>query len=534
MTPSVFEDGGVAEFVATWGLNDSSAELLRSLDDHTRQKVMTEFSPRDGTHNIEGKFNAFVRSLNASAGAGLQDRPSAEDLAEIAPELGEFCATWGLDTAGVAWLHSLPVEVVKVVIAQFEPKEDTQNIIGKLKAFARSVQARQPSMNAALASAPWNNGYGGNMRADTIGPPGADLVTFAEQWSLDEATVQQLRAYPPDVQATVVKNFHPKGEIHNINGKCLAFARSIGMGSQHQQKHYSSTPVDAFANWWQLDDSTRAFMWSLSEDVRRTVIEQFDPAPGTRDIAGRLKQFARSLSMQGHGSYGGGHSSQFVPWNAPIGGKGAKGGPSWSAPSAPASGASAASLSAADQEFLASWGMLNDSRAVGALQQLSPSLKMRALTEFLPGADTRDIGSRFCAFLTSLSRSTQEYGASGPGALGSLALSSFGSTGAPSANHIALGSGVTPSPAVEEFATRWGLEHSCKIRLAELPGEVQELVMTEFNPKGDTIDINGKFVSFMRSVAQRAEVGKRSLGSPVGAPPWQPPNKRPHLDLGGW
>eukprot|EP00971_Amphidinium_carterae_P258582 5132288-Amphidinium_carterae.1 len=46
----------------------SSSIPLKSL-----QKVMTEFSPRDGTHNIEGKFNAFVRSLNASAGAGLQE-----------------------------------------------------------------------------------------------------------------------------------------------------------------------------------------------------------------------------------------------------------------------------------------------------------------------------------------------------------------------------------------------------------------------------------------------------------------------------
>mmetsp|Transcript_51376 Transcript_51376/g.94973 ORF Transcript_51376/g.94973 Transcript_51376/m.94973 type:complete len:528 (+) Transcript_51376:88-1671(+) len=527
MAPAVFEDGGVAEFIATWGLNDGCADILRSLDDLTRQKVMTEFSPRDGTHNIEGKFNAFVRSLNASAGAGPQDRPSAEDLAEIAPELGDFCAKWNLDTAGVAWLHSLPVEVLKVVLVQFEPKEDTQNTIGKLKAFARSVQARLPAMNAAIATAPWHEN--GNARADPIG---ADLVTFAQQWSLDEATVQQLRAYPADVQATVVKNFHPKGEIHNINGKCLAFARSIGMGTQHQQKHYGNTAVDGFCNWWQLDDSTRAFMWTLSEDVRRTVMQQFDPAPGTRDIAGRLKQFARSLTMQG--GHGGSHNSQFLPWNAPIGGQ--KGGPSWGTPSAPLSSSPAASLSAADQEFLASWGMLNDSRAASALQQLSPSLKMRAMAEFLPGVDTRDVGSRFCAFVASLSRGAQDGGGSGPGALGSLALSSgaLGSPGLPSASRIAMGSGVIPSPAVEEFASKWGLEHSCKVRLAELPSEVQELVMTEFNPKGDTIDINGKFVSFMRSVAQRAEGGKRTLGSAVGGPPWQPPWKRPHLDLGGW
>eukprot|EP00971_Amphidinium_carterae_P309363 6147660-Amphidinium_carterae.1 len=39
-------------------------------------------------------------------------------------------------------------------------------------------------------------------RADTIGPPGADLVTFAEQWSLDEVlllkpTQTQMRCLKP-------------------------------------------------------------------------------------------------------------------------------------------------------------------------------------------------------------------------------------------------------------------------------------------------------------------------------------------------
>jgi len=59
---------------------------------------------------------------------------------------------------------------------------------------------------------------------------------------------------------------------------------------------------------------------------------------------------------------------------------------------------------------------------------------------------------------------------------------------------------------VSEFAAKWGLEDSALGLLKKLPAQVQQTVIEQFDPKGDTMNINGKLCAFARSIAAGRQV----------------------------
>merc|ERR1712232_432151 len=64
----------------------------------------------------------------------------------------------------------------------------------------------------------------------------------------------------------------------------------------------------------------------------------------------------------------------------------------------------------------------------------------------------------------------------------------------------------------EQFVARWGLDEGSLTLLHGLDPSVQAAVINEFQPRGDTKDISGKFCAFARSVSSRFASGGPKRG----------------------
>jgi len=481
----------ILEFVERFALDEKAAEYLQSLSDSVRSTVLAEFAPRSDTHDTVGKFYAFAKSVERRLGDAEID-PDAFDA---------FVARWGLDQSVVNWLSSLPHDVLSIVISQFDPKGPPTQIVVKLQAFARSVH-RAPRTQLQAPEE--------RMFVKTVG--NARVFDFAMYWGLEDSSVQALLAMDPSVQAIVMDEFDPKGDTQNVNGKLLAFARSIGarkatqMAQTHVQTHVQANvqaqvaqdgDVSGFVHHWGLDETTRLFLMGLPEDVRCKVTQEFAPNPDTRDLDGKLRMFARGILT---------HSdlSEFAKrWNLDA----ASVAFMQSLPEeirsrvmlefdprdntrnvdgklrafASNMGTAVAEESESDEHtFLERWGLIENPTAWEVLSKVNPTVRARIMREFDPKQDTRDIFGKFCGFATSVAR------AAAGGALGRVP--------APALVHRA----VTNDP--EQFASRWQLDEGSRALLRGLDPTAQAIVIQEFQPQGAR-DISGKFCSFARSVA---------------------------------
>lgn len=272
----------IAEFVARWSLDAQVTEFLTSLDESVLASVVNEFAPRDNTKDKAGKLYAFARSIS--------NRHTTQ--AQLGPDLETFATKWALDDAGVTWLTSLPLEVSSILVQQFDPKEDTQNVNAKMRGFAKSIQARFPGAVTGDAGLGSRQVVNAAAAAAGIGAYDQSLNDFIMRWGIEQNAHDLLRSLPPDVQATVMAQFDPKGDTKNVTGKLLGFARSVAAGRQHLHKMQI---VDSFAMYWGLDEGTVAFLHGLPEEVKAKVIQEFDPKAGTRDVNGKLRMFATGI-----------------------------------------------------------------------------------------------------------------------------------------------------------------------------------------------------------------------------------------------
>jgi len=486
-----FHDGlsltseAVAEFADRWNLDTAAVEYLNSLDESVKNTVLAEFAPRDNTHDVAGKMYAFSRSIMSQK----------TNVAQMTPELEAFAARWSLDGAAVAWLVSLPQGVLSVLMEQFEPKEDTHNIIGKMRSFARSIQARIPARGMAEEA----NNHGGLTHR---------LNDFAVKWGLEESAVSMLRTLPQVVQQTCIEEFDPKGDVVNVSGKLCAFARSIAAGRQHA----SQDVVDAFAMHWGLDAGTTQFLRALPQEARSIVIEQFDPMAGTRDVSGRLRKFANGILAKGPftapaGHYMDGHATRhrdvLPPWVPPWKETSAmrptsqfSAGPGrFTQTATETPQAAAMSSDPAIEEFVIRWGL--DSSCVSFLEGLPEDACTKVLEQFDPRGNTRNVSAKLRAFANTVVDGTARRTSSQP-PLPESRSALF--VGPPTSTSV-------PSPEEEmAFLETWGLSDNQTAMdvLRRLHPPVRMRVMREFAPGHDTQDVFGKFCGFSASVAKAA------------------------------
>lgn len=539
----------MAAFVDRWKLAPDAEQILKTLDEGVRQVVFSEFDPREDTHDVSGKLASFARSVgNRHAMFGSMHH-----------DIEAFSRKFYLDEHAASWLTSLPAETLHVVLTEFDPKEGTENVIGKMRAFARSVQNR-----------PKRGGFDGHAGhhapAPAVNLPGGEqlnhrLISFATHWGVDESALDCLRALPLEVQSIVIEEFDPKGDTMNVSGKLLGFARSIAArgGAQawprvatgaltppshgshvgslggHRgapagahdagrapQRRTSSVAVEAFVRQWGMEPWVQEFLDQLPPDVLSEVFQQFDPAPGTQNVGAKLKRFAEGI-VSGVGGGAPIHHGQAV--SATLGGGGvfSAGGGAMSAThhrrfadSAPSQarhsrnvgdvGFSSASqvsgryMRNVDRDpkvraFILRWG-LDEVSTPQLLESLPERACSTVLAEFEPRDGTRNVDAKLRAFAGTVAAGVGSPGGASAGGLAGMSASASG----------------LQTDKVAWLRT-WGLaEHeTAHDVLARLTPVVRERVMAEFAPGTNTQNVLGKFVGFANSVS-RAQASSTASG----------------------
>jgi len=214
MPPGVADAGNIElgdeeeTFLVQWGLTDPTAkETLRRLQPAVRQRVMQEFLPGEGTHNLVGKFCGFASSV-ARAAAGMAEPPRKGGKG------GGLSAMAGIGAMGA------PSRAAAEALAGLTKGGGTFGL--------RDVMAQQGF---------GGKGFGGNIgvhaQGGTIG-----VTEFVHKWGLDEGSRAMLSGLSPEVQATIMAEFVPRGDTRDLSGKFCAFARSVvvnGSGSRSRR-----------------------------------------------------------------------------------------------------------------------------------------------------------------------------------------------------------------------------------------------------------------------------------------------------------
>jgi len=531
----------VAEFAQYWDLDWSAVQWLLSVEESVRQTIIAEFSPRCDKRDVHKMLYAFGQSVASRHAAN----------STMSEEMRAFTQRWAFDGCTVGWLLSLAPAVQGILINEFAPREGTGDAAAKLRAFARSVEAR-----VSLA---------GQHRAPAVvapqvphsvprpaGPPATVVYSrdpryeeFVKYWGLEENSRSLLLSLSVDVQTTIIDQFNPRGEAVNVNGKFIAFARSVAAGKDAQ------VALESFASHWGLDGETREYIRSLPPELRSAVIARFDPAPATRDMNSKLRAFTRSLEkIMGYGYTNGqpwaphphAGTPPAVHWQghqAAVAGRptGPCGHPAPAIVPPPSPGITTTATPAPvrlgeiqqdDAEFIARWGFGPETGAMELLQSLPPEVKVRVINEFAPAPSTRDVFKLFAGFAASVARAMGVPGigagigprpwnqptgipeGTAPWDNGMTAVASSDLSGGVAGNSGGHPS-VAPSSTEEEFINRWQLDEGSKALLRGLPEHVRAVVMAEFHPRPPIYDIGGKFCAFARSVAARQSGDPRGM-----------------------
>jgi len=323
---------------------------------------------------------------------------------------------------------------------------------------------------------------------------GDDVVdTFVLGLGLGPDVGAFLRSLPEDVKLKVIRNFNPRGtKDGNVFGRLQAFARSMlqpmpgrpapvaawpcaaeaaplqppeqAMQPQPQpqlqvpeQQHFAAAApladVSQYAQAIGLDETGAHFLAALPQDVRDTIVAEFDPR-GTKDgnVLGRLLGFARAVWAQRMGL-----------------------------------------------------DTFQRQEAATLLRNLPEEAQARVMTQFdFSGTKDGNVLARLQRFAGDVaSRYTGGWSATTPMGQMPGAARALPAAAQPVPQQMvpSYGTPATVSTGVAEFVGRLGLDAASASFLYSLPEDVRSVVVTSFNPSG-TKDGNvwGRLFGFVRSV----------------------------------
>jgi len=466
----------VADFVSQWGLDDAMGDVVRDLPPDIRTRVLTGFRPNGETRNVNARLRAFIKSVSTATVSGSCENSNVEDSHSADDPVSAFCQHWSLPEESATMLQQLTPELQARVLQDFRPNGDTLNPAGRLRAFVRSV--------VATAS-------------QDVDP----ALQFCQHWGLAEDSLQMLHGLQPDVLQRVLTGFTPNADTENVGGRLRAFVRSVLSSSQEvpsaasvvvppvapnarqlhpkAQTSYLGPDIEEFLHRWGLGADSASMLEALPADILPVVLAEFTPKGDTRNTAGRLAAFARSVISK----RGGDSAFGVAPSPEPtlLGGL-------LTEPVKAELFSEFEDPEDVMQEpeddlvgFTLRWGLGEESLTF--LRDLPRDVRSRVLEGFSPNEDTKNPEARLRAFAKRIMDSTF----------------------------------VAASPVVQDpvlhFAQTWGLDSSTVQFLRTLQPEVLSKVLTEFTPDGTTVNLAARLRGFARGVAQRAT----GSGVPVAA-----------------
>eukprot|EP00928_Gymnodinium_smaydae_P073056 TRINITY_DN56319_c0_g1_i1.p1 TRINITY_DN56319_c0_g1~~TRINITY_DN56319_c0_g1_i1.p1 ORF type:complete len:471 (-),score=119.14 TRINITY_DN56319_c0_g1_i1:79-1428(-) len=413
--------------------------------------------------------------------AAEQREEGGGELCDEDEEATSFCLRWDLNEDATAKLLSLSPDTRQLAMKTFNPPEHYKEVNGKFIAFANSLVWKQAPR-----------------RGDVAEPSEADLEAFQQRWALNEDAMGKLNRLSPGVRATVMETFNPPSHMTEVSGKFIAFAKSVetmqdtgkgswakgasakgngggygawGSGKASGYGGYDGEPparratgpilrassaADEFCRHWGLSADARNKLLALEPEVRRIVMDTFNPPPHMTEVSGKFIMFAVSVERsngQGRGCGAWPPSSQGA-WDS--------GSDGWSSERWPAPRAEPRiSLRGGYHESSAAHaGMKRPLPAGGSPWASAPPVKRAA-----PGGGGGG-----------------GWGGGGGGG---------GGGGAPVSSHPMHG-----------FVRQWGLNGDAVLKLTGLSPEVRDEVVRTFSPLGKPQECgwSGKFIAYASQV----------------------------------
>jgi len=225
----------VVSFCQHWGLDESTADFLMAIPQALRESVLRNF---DGSGTKDG--NVWGRLF------GYVRRG--------------WVSTIGLEPSATKFIQDLPEPVQIICIKEFDHTSTKDgNVFGRLQAFSRK----------AAKIAEGNSGPMQSHQHHQATPPWATKMSAAPQ---QQHAVHWNHAAPAEMTS------------------------SVAYGDQASDLR---PELEEFMFRCSLDEQALPWLQSLSEDILRTVIMEFDPS-GTKDgnVLGRLQGYVRLLNAK--------------------------------------------------------------------------------------------------------------------------------------------------------------------------------------------------------------------------------------------
>jgi len=317
-----------------------------------------------------------------------------------------------------------------------------------------------------------------------------DAVTgFTQKWGLNSTAVEWMYTLDPTVRSTVMTQFAPRCKAEDVQKMLYGFAKSIaarqGMTIARLAGPYgmpgsvlppmeagdggvaASETVESYAQRMGLDVTVVDWLRSLDGAVQATIMTEFSPqqCPTQEDLVQKLFAFGRSVSQR--------HSS---------------------------GGALPSEL----RGFVQRWGL--DNEGLTWLLGLLPKVQGVVVREFAPHETPVDVISKLRAFAGSVERKVgMQLAGIAPGGV----LQVQGGQSNFEAN--------SQNQRLREFAGYWQLDEAAQSTLFSLAPNMAHKIVDDFDPRGDTTNLNRKFMAFVRTLTRGIAGGVGPPSSP-GAP----------------
>lgn len=263
------------DFFTRWNLNEEAQEAFIALDPQMQQDIMTQFSPRDTSRDVNAVFHCFLKSRTMLLGANMTQRHEHHE---------EFFEKWSLNEKSQQILLSLPPSAQMDVMQKFQPRDITRDCNPLFICFAKGAA------KFASSQGPISRG------SEHCAPATPEAVqTFCDTWNLNETAVQFLASIPPKTQTDVMDNFQPRDTSRDVNNVFLSFAQSrVGAAPAGKMRGVSSVSSNELMAKWNLKPSAMLEFSKLSPEVQGLVASDFAPRDLSRDVTGCFIAFCRS------------------------------------------------------------------------------------------------------------------------------------------------------------------------------------------------------------------------------------------------
>lgn len=123
------------------------------------------------------------------------------------------------------------------------------------------------------------------------------VEAFVARWGLNRTSAAIIEALPHVARQNVLQNFNANALTRDVNAKLMSWLSSKMKSRDELQSCLSTTTQERqeFYRRWKLDARCRMLVEEQPQHVQRELVSNFNPPPGTTNVAGRMTAFLRMI-----------------------------------------------------------------------------------------------------------------------------------------------------------------------------------------------------------------------------------------------